>query len=504
MVSFLKSGSLLHPILVRAPCWCVDGNNKFVLRTPGLFYYRIELPNETEEEKLLVQEFKVVLAKITKYEKAPCPFKRQFHVEVEVEKEKEAEAPGPSKSNKWKSSEKAKRWTLDSSVWEREDGRRLSGNLPTPELRPVIRVPEEDEDSTYGPSEDGSTSPHDIDGGPLPSPERAVFPRSVELFKGEPTASLLEFVGSEKESAIAEDVFSSSPGKRPALPREESASSINSFYSVAETITELESNIATQPLNAPLLPRPSLPSQPSQPTQTPLLNESTQPAAASHPSQPTLQPLPIRPSVDVTGKRGSVDFPEVASSSRDLVGRSGTPRRSELKRRATTSSVTSGFTSDSESARELSESGTLEGTPRRPQLPRNASHRRTFSPRPHAGGLIMSANSSPQKQLSTALLHKTYDILMSPPAHLVALMLRIAARVVRRAQDWTVFESKGKRRVPGTWESSSEDENDDASDDEDDFGMPLRPVRSRSSISSFHTDSSIRGRSVSRSSASVD
>ncbi|KAE8374284.1 inheritance of peroxisomes protein 1-domain-containing protein [Aspergillus bertholletiae] len=82
---FLKCGSVVHAILKNSQCWCVDGESTFVLRIRPLTYYRIELPNETEEDKNYVAAMKEALPQVLRYEVTPCPFKRGFTVEIPEE-----------------------------------------------------------------------------------------------------------------------------------------------------------------------------------------------------------------------------------------------------------------------------------------------------------------------------------------------------------------------------------------------------------------------------------
>lgn len=79
---FLKCGNVVHAILKNSQCWCVDGVSKFVLRIRPLTYYRIELPYETDEEKISVEELKTALPTVLRYEVTPCPFMRAFTVEI--------------------------------------------------------------------------------------------------------------------------------------------------------------------------------------------------------------------------------------------------------------------------------------------------------------------------------------------------------------------------------------------------------------------------------------
>lgn len=83
--TFLKIGSVIQPLLKNCQGWCVDGKSIFVLRIRRLTYYRIELPDETGEDKHRVESFKEALAKIIRYEVTPCPFQRGFSVDLPEE-----------------------------------------------------------------------------------------------------------------------------------------------------------------------------------------------------------------------------------------------------------------------------------------------------------------------------------------------------------------------------------------------------------------------------------
>jgi hypothetical protein len=80
--NFLKSGNVMHAILRNSQCWCVDGESKFVLRIKKFEYYRIELPTISDDDRAKVEELKVLLKKILRFERTPCPFKRGFHVDL--------------------------------------------------------------------------------------------------------------------------------------------------------------------------------------------------------------------------------------------------------------------------------------------------------------------------------------------------------------------------------------------------------------------------------------
>ncbi|OOQ85008.1 hypothetical protein PEBR_30980 [Penicillium brasilianum] len=97
---FLKCGNVVHAILKNSQCWCVDGVSKFVLRIRPLTYYRIELPHETAEDKVLVEDLKAALPTVLRYEVTPCPFKRAFTVDLPEE------ATAPRRKKAWRPKER--------------------------------------------------------------------------------------------------------------------------------------------------------------------------------------------------------------------------------------------------------------------------------------------------------------------------------------------------------------------------------------------------------------
>ncbi|KAI4728273.1 hypothetical protein E4T49_03972 [Aureobasidium sp. EXF-10728] len=112
-VAFLHSGSLLHAILPRSQCWCVDGVSKFAMRVLPNTYYRIELPGTTQEDLDHVEQLKKTLAKVLYYERTACPFQRGFGEDL---------PEMPSRNSRRLSREfiePAKRWRLD-KVWRPE------------------------------------------------------------------------------------------------------------------------------------------------------------------------------------------------------------------------------------------------------------------------------------------------------------------------------------------------------------------------------------------------
>ncbi|KAK6417491.1 hypothetical protein LTR95_017324, partial [Oleoguttula sp. CCFEE 5521] len=117
-VSFLHSGALLHAIMPRSQCWCVDGVSKFAFRVLPDTYYRIELPGETTENLEAVEGLKAVLGKVLFYERTACPFARGFEVVLPLGDEGVKVRKGRRKS-----SGPAKKWRLERGYsWKPEDG----------------------------------------------------------------------------------------------------------------------------------------------------------------------------------------------------------------------------------------------------------------------------------------------------------------------------------------------------------------------------------------------
>lgn len=106
--------------------------------------------------------------------------------------------------------------------------------------------------------------------------------------------------------------------------------------------------------------------------------------------------------------------------------------------------------------------------------------------------------SSQQQALTSELVRRACAVVLGPPAHLVAFMLRIAARIASGTWGNGGGEfwggERGLENVPGTFDlrkvgmsdlgrsrrclEEEEEEEEEGDEDEDDFGVPLRsPVR---------------------------
>ncbi|KAK4695218.1 hypothetical protein P7C71_g2494, partial [Lecanoromycetidae sp. Uapishka_2] len=107
------------------------------------------------------------------------------------------------------------------------------------------------------------------------------------------------------------------------------------------------------------------------------------------------------------------------------------------------------------------------------------SKRRSHSPLPSSANLY--SPYSPRSHMSghhftNAILQRTCSILLGPPVQLVALMLRIAAKIAKGAFKGNSFGfGEGGQRIPCSWDFSSDgsDENDETWEEIDDYGFSL-------------------------------
>lgn len=116
--------------------------------------------------------------------------------------------------------------------------------------------------------------------------------------------------------------------------------------------------------------------------------------------------------------------------------------------------------------------------------------RRTLSPLPPAGNLFSPGRQHATdrlavvRKLPSAIIHKTVEILLSPPGHLVNLMLQVAAKIAAGEWRGLVFGlDEGGESIPVHWDYS--DGELSSWEDEDDYKFSIgRLARTRSGSSS--------------------
>jgi hypothetical protein len=87
---------------------------------------------------------------------------------------------------------------------------------------------------------------------------------------------------------------------------------------------------------------------------------------------------------------------------------------------------------------------------------------------PQPQNLFCPPKHNPGEEFSTALVRKTCDLVLGPPAHLVSIMLRIATSI-SNGFGFSNYRVRRTQKIPCSWESDEEG----GWADEDDFGIPL-------------------------------
>ncbi|KAF1829332.1 hypothetical protein BDW02DRAFT_583772 [Decorospora gaudefroyi] len=462
-VSFLNSGNLLHTIFPRSQCWLIDNQSIFVLRIRQDSYYRMELPYETEDDKEKIAQFKTVLSQVMQYERTQCPFARGFQVE-----ERERPKSPPRNTIRRKPSGQAKKWVMD-KTWVPQQ----------PATRPSNAVTEgSDAGTTSSYDEDDRSSVHTDNSEAVPESPEIAFARNLpkplppkalpsrpsvaeraSIFQGLRTVTAPVRTQRAGSVSAMKRIVESPPeeipkqAEKPVLERQVSdaaslASSAASFYSL-ETATPRSPSPRFLDAEAELMnpwadsTRPKQPDdhrgrslhrrQVSELTVRAPSTERTEPSAPVTPTAPYYSGLP---SIDVGPSSAPSTPPLIIDSDDDSLERASldipTPPDAIRMKRLT-----------------------------------GASQKRAFSPMPPAQNLFCPPRHNPGRDFTNALVRKTCEIVLGPPAHLVSIMLRIATSI-SNGFSFGTYRVRRAEKIPCSWES--DDEGDWA---EDDFGIPL-------------------------------
>ena len=467
--SFLHSGKTLHPILLKSQCWCVDGESKFALRIRAHNYYRIELPTETAEDMKQVEKLKAVLAKVLQYEVTPCPFKRGFYVEL----------PEPPKT------------PIIKRPWRPKTQPGSESPMHSEELEGI-------EELTL---EDSISIKNDYDG---PDTTKKLTKSILGDQKPEPALpsddSSIESTDNELDSAATDDT-----GITQRDWHDDTIKNIDGSKSLTRPKPLRSGRAVTAPPHLTLRTTPS--DSATNAVTIPQLRKESSSLSSSvdsfHSFHSPISPLPPSPTFPNTTSSSAeleadIDVPQTRSHKRDLSEltiRAGSPELWELTSVPTGETAyysppdvptTPPLVSDAASIDEDHWSEATTPSPTTEIRGRGLrSRRRTHSPLPSSSNLY--APYSPRSHMSghhltTAILQRTCSLLLGPPVQLVALMLRIAAKIARGAFRGTSYRlSESGQKIPCSWDFSSDgsDETDD-SWEEDDYGFSLsRPTSSK-------------------------
>lgn len=464
-VSFLNSGNLLHTIFPRSQCWCVDGKSLFVLRIRQDSYYRMELPFETEEDKVQVEQFKFVLGQVLNYEKTQCPFTRSFEADLP-----ERPKTPPRKRPARRPTQKAKKWTFD-KTWLPEDGPRPS--------TPVLEGSDSANTSSY--EEDDRSSIH-TDTSDIPAPEtpgtaientpplkvarRLSVAERAQLFQSPRSVTAPIHLGRDRSLSsvsLMGSIPETSKEEEEKVPECESRPTIIEHKPSVDAASLLSSTDSFHSLHTTR----GSPSPPFLDAEAEILN----PWAASPPEQDDTRGRARhrRDVSELTIRATSVDHVDKSTALTPVVPLQpiSTP---SIQLRPSSAPHTPPLVSDSDDD-SLGQPSLDVPTP--PDMIRmrkltGASPRRAFSPMPHPQNLCFPTRHKPDQKFTTALVRKTCEIVLGPPQHLVSLMLRIAASI-SNGFGFSTYRVRRTVNIPGSWESSGEEDEWE----EDDFGIPL-------------------------------
>lgn len=465
-VSFLSSGALLHTIFPRSQCWCVDNRSVFVLRVRQDSYYRIELPYETDEDKDRMTQFTSVLAQVLQYERTACPFRRDFEVETT-----ERPKTPPRKQRKHQPTQRAKKWTFD-KTWVPNSGARPTSSASDGAFGGLDcgTFSSYDDDDMSSVCTDSSEAVREVpqtvsdDATPKPARRLSIADR-VNLFQGMRSATA-PVVRDRNVSAVSvnriPEAIPESPRvddecQKPVLERQVSeadsiASSADSFYSV-------ETTQYRSPSPHFLDAEPDM----SNPWADLSLSERNETRGRSIHRRKISELTARGPSVEAVGGAEPVT---PTTSYHPMIMRADDAQPSSAP---STPPLVSDSDDDS-----LELPGLDVATPPdaiRMKRLTGASQRRAFSPMPQPKNLFVpAAQPNIGRQFTAALVRKTCELVLGPPAHLVSMMLRIAASISNFG--FQSYRLRREEKIPCAWESDDEAE----WLEEDDFGIPLSNV----------------------------
>ncbi|KAK7533200.1 inheritance of peroxisomes protein 1-domain-containing protein [Phyllosticta citribraziliensis] len=469
-VAFLHSGSLLHPILPKSQCWCVDGVSKFALRKPAPnSYFRIELPSDGDENLAKIEELKTVLDKILRYEKTPCPFTRGFHVEI-------PDAPeAPRRKKRPVTPGRPKKWKLD-GIWRPEEpGRPLSQGTEmssASDRSPISVFSVEDRRASVCSTASEASS--------VAEDESLSDQKPIGKIRSQKEGSTLDATTNTR-SFTAPANLPLPPSEVPSLPADSTSnlsSEVTSIASTAESFYATPNDSTTRALDS----RPSSLYFDAASTRNELKSyrgESLDDARAGAERSENIRPAHHRRELSeltiTPDTHADEEHPQAVTPTEDH-----TTCTAGLERSVSVASIPSlSDSSDLDSAIDMS-AAEISPPPERIHLRRLTGTtnpgRRALSPMPPASNLFQpQRDKQSAKHLTSTLVQKTMGLLIGPPAQLVALMLRIAEKITKGFTPDTWNLHRGKT-IPGAWQLSDDegDMQDDWEDDHHEYGIPLR------------------------------
>ncbi|KAF4121587.1 hypothetical protein GMORB2_1995 [Geosmithia morbida] len=458
-VAFLSCGSALQPILPKSQCWCINENNsQFVLQIRWPSFWRIEMPLSNEEHEKKAEELKEVLNSILQFEKTPCPFQRSFTVEL-------PEEPSlPIKKKPWtpKNSPSPKIPGSILPLFENDGEVRKARHFSLPRLWTSDLIM-----SPMGASTGDEASPTSLVKHPrnetqdgLDREDLPVASRLLERPQGGCEANRIRCPKNPKASIVTAGADLSSHAHSPDATRRVSGIQEHTVQHFAYEVEDLEGR-SSQGATV----HPSYPVEDDShfttyvdrrfdgwegPNKEQCLLESGEnlSESSSCPSrnsfqsveswQPNYDQRPPFPAFSSDPQQGS-DEQEATS----LKAEQSTPSVEESTKKSTsTGSPVHDFDDD-----EWGSKGSSSHFHRAPETSLSVPQQRN--------------NLSRQRSIPLFLIEKTYDALLTPPAHLIAIILKVAAKL--SAGEWrgkVYGYDSGGEQIRVQWDYSEDDMSD--------------------------------------------
>ncbi|MCJ1391956.1 hypothetical protein MMC18_004823 [Xylographa bjoerkii] len=436
-VAFLNfnSGRTVHPILPKSQCWCVDGETKFVLKIREEVYYRIELPNSTPEDRRIADELKEVLSKVLQYERTVCPFKRGFTVDL-------PESP--------KTPTQYRPWT------------------PRTRPRPIVEISSQDHSESDEPAVDilGDVSEENTDNEQEGNIGEDSTSRTVDLEDLDDTFDTLKtptrpkgLSGARSVTAPPQLIIKPIP---PSSTMDLLSRTISQDSDTASIASSVESFHSFHSFHSPITPLPPSPpySDPPSPPQRIDFDLGIEVGRSRQHKRDASELTVTAESFGISENPSTPTWPQSDGPS--------TPVDPE----------TPALTNDGASPSDALWPEVVTPSPRTALRRR----RRALSPLPPLANLYSPQARLSGHHLTTAILQKTCSLLLGPPIQLVALMLNIAERIARGAfYASSVTIGEPGQGIPGTGDKSDTESEDNEVWAEDDYGISLRELPSRTS-----------------------
>jgi hypothetical protein len=476
-VSFLNSGNLLHTIFPKSQCWCVDGESIFVLRIRQDSYYRIEIPHESDDDREKVDQFKTVLRQVLQYEKTRSPF-----TQASIDEAPERPKTPPVRRRSIRPPEKAKKWVFDKQ-WKSEDTSRPATPVLAGSDSGTASSYEDDDRSSIADKSDRVEEAPDS-----PATNLAVTPQKPQP---KPSPSVLErtrtFQSTRSFTAPMNMTKPQSPLADAPVPVEDGAevpynqSNHTSIREEDEAVEDRKGSIDTQSI---MSSTDSFYSLDTHRSPSPCFEDAEDELINPWADFPNMlvpeargRSTHRRQTSDLTLRAPSSEPSRVIAPVTPTTSGPVTASGAPLSSPPSTPPLVSD--SDDDSVRPPSLDVPTPPAALRMKRLTGASQKRAFSPMPQPQNIFRPQARGPAKQFTAASIRKTCEIVLGPPAHLVQLMLRIAANISDGVFSFNTYRvPRNTEKIPCSWESSDDE---DEWPEEDDFGIPLRTLDSRDS-----------------------